>query len=197
MKRWKQTAIPIFGWNCLNFTGAGQTVSDRFIDKSRLDINRTTNATGVVTAVTALMGAYEAATSGVPIKVWGPMTIGGLLSAFAQWLQGSPSAETKAIAKAIGLNNRGNNRDLISSIVDRAVSISNHDNGLTGQSNRYLADDRRVNNGQIESDPAIAAWEEAHRLRRQYGAPQIPSHELEDWQAFNAQADEVQSTQGW
>lgn len=93
---------------------------DRFIDKSRLNIDRTTNATAIVT----LGAAFTALWQGVQSHNLGEVAvaIGLCHGAFAQWLQGSPSSETKAIFNLLGLE-AGSNRDIIRNFVDRATAV--------------------------------------------------------------------------
>lgn len=96
-------------------------MTDKFIDKTRLDADNTTNVTGLVSAIGAITGAIDGISHGRPVGVWLPMVFVGLSGAIAQWLQGSPSQGTKLISSILRLEEAPTNAVLLRNIFDRIL----------------------------------------------------------------------------
>lgn len=84
-------------------------MSEKFIDKSRLNVDNSTNAA----AIASLVAAASIVGDGLhrhpsEFFAWGPQAIGLVVAAFSQWMQGSPSQETKLIKSVLQLDGETN-----------------------------------------------------------------------------------------
>lgn len=83
--------------------------SEKFIDKSRLNVDNSTNAA----AIASLVAAASIVGDGLhrhpsEFFAWGPQAIGLVVAAFSQWMQGTPSQETKLIKSVLQLDGETN-----------------------------------------------------------------------------------------
>jgi hypothetical protein len=97
-------------------------VSDKFIDKTRLNANRTTNATGLLSAASAIAAAWDGISHARSVAQWLPMVAIGMTSAIAQWLQGEPTPATKLIANVLRLDEGRTNADFLRDVFDRVFA---------------------------------------------------------------------------
>lgn len=179
----------------------------KFIDKSQLNVDRTTNATGILAIVGAASAAYEGIAHGTPIGVWLPAFVIGLSTAVAQWLQGTPSGQTKAIAKLLKLEGETNvdlGIDLVRRVadagsIDRAPVVSaDLDNvGIGTGTRRTPPVDRLFVNPEPSDDPSYSAYRAAQEARSSLGV--APPEEIQQWKQWSSKDDggEVQPTEGW
>lgn len=156
----------------------GGLIMGKFIDKSALNVNRTTNATGLLSAIAALGAVFEGISHDRPVWEWLPMFALGVSNAIAQWLQGTPSTQTKAIARLLNLEG-DTNADLGISLVRRvADSGPAHDRGVVDvsrneptQSDRMAGLDTRLWVAPPENlspgEAKAAAWRAASIVRGQ------------------------------
>lgn len=96
-------------------------MSEQFIDKSRLNVNNSTN----VAAIASLVAAVSIVGNGLhrhpsEFFAWGPEAIGLVAGAFSQWLQGTPSQETKLIKSVLQLEGE-TNAQLVRSAINRII----------------------------------------------------------------------------
>jgi hypothetical protein len=96
-------------------------MSEKFIDKSRLNVDNSTNAA----AIASLVAAASIVGDGLhrhpsEFFAWGPQAIGLVVAAFSQWMQGSPSQETKLIKSVLQLEGE-TNAQLVRSAFRRVV----------------------------------------------------------------------------
>ena len=94
-------------------------MSDKFIDKTRLNANRTTNATGLLSAASAIAAAWDGIANARSVAQWLPMVAIGMTSAIAQWLQGEPTPATKLIANVLRLDEGRTNAEFLRDVFDR------------------------------------------------------------------------------
>jgi hypothetical protein len=96
-------------------------MSDKFIDKSRLNVDNSTNAASIASLVAAASivgdGLHRHPSE---FFAWGPQAIGLVVAAFSQWMQGTPSQETKLIKSVLQLEGE-TNAQLVRSAFRRVV----------------------------------------------------------------------------
>lgn len=128
-------------------------MADKFINKSAINVNHATNATGMLSAIGAITAAYDGITQGRPIGVWLPMMAMGLSGAIAQWLQGEPTPTTKLIAKVLQLDGTRTNAELIRDGISRIVNSG----GVPGLGDSGAADRVGEYGGRSRSGDALNA----------------------------------------
>ncbi len=172
----------------------------QFIDKTQLNVNRTTNATGLLSAIGAIGAAIDGIAEGRPIGAWLPMVVIGGGGAIAQWLQGIPTPTTKLIASVLHLDESRTNAEMLRNVFRRVISTGVVPGLEQGSVMNAAADvvqvdavdtPRSAARLPVSSPENISmAWDEARRLKREFGLPQIPSAELDMWRNFNESGDD-------
>lgn len=94
----------------------------KFLDKSQLPLNRTTNATGLLSAIGAITGAIDGITGDRPVMTWLPVVMMGFAGAIAQWLQGVPTQKTQLIGDILQLNGSKTNAEFIRGVMARIIA---------------------------------------------------------------------------
>ena len=143
-----------------------------FVNKEELNTNRTTNATGLLSAFGGLFAVVEGITHGQPAWVWVPTLCVSLSGAISQWLQGTPSTETKLIARVLDLKPGMTNADLAHSLVSRFIKPSA---ASTATPDGPYAYDRPPAMVPTPAPPEVIsqAWGEADRLRAKFAEAPI------------------------
>lgn len=141
-------------------------MSEQFIDKSRLNVNHSTNAA----AIASLVAAVAIVADGLhrhpsEFFAWGMQAIGLVAGAFSQWLQGTPSQETKLIKSVLQLEGE-TNAQLVRSAINRIIGagvvpgLDRH--SVPGDDvDRYGAPTQRGNALDAPRppiDPAVKSW---------------------------------------
>lgn len=96
-------------------------MSDKLINKSAINVNNTTNATGLLSALGAVSAGWDGIMHDRPVGVWLPMVMMGLSGAVAQWLQGEPTPTTKLIANVLQLDGTKTNAELVRAGIRRVI----------------------------------------------------------------------------
>lgn len=94
----------------------------KFLDKSQLSLDRTTNATGLLSLFGAITGAIDGISHGRPVMTWLPMVAMGLAGAIAQWMQGVPTQKTQLIGDILQLDGSKTNAEFIRNIMARIIA---------------------------------------------------------------------------
>ncbi len=173
----------------------------KFVDKTQLNVNHTTNATGLLSVFGVLGTIVYGVANHKAVGDWLPTVFIGAAGAIAQWLQGIPTPATKLIASVLHLDESRTNAEMLRNIFRRIISTGVVP-GLE-QSSAMNADAADVMQVDAVDTPRITsrlpvsspenismAWDEARRLKREFGLPQIPSAELDMWRNFNESGDD-------
>jgi hypothetical protein len=156
------------------------------INKSRIDQDQTTNSAAVV----SILGAAIAAINGVihhhDLGDWLPTVLLGGAGGFSQWLQGTPSKRSQAVASVLQLDGSSSNANLVRSAIDRLLA-SGVVPGLGVSQPETMRPDIPRRLGVDEQARAIA-----NQMERRLAARQPQSQKpmtREDWMAFNRADD--------
>jgi hypothetical protein len=92
------------------------------IDKKKIDQNNATNTSAAISAIGTMIAAINGIVYHRDFGDWMPVVLLGGASAFAQWLQGTPSARSQLVASVLRLDGAVTNAQLIRSAIDRLLT---------------------------------------------------------------------------
>jgi hypothetical protein len=94
----------------------------KFVDKTQLNVNHTTNATGLLSVFGVLGTIVYGVANHKAVGDWLPTVFIGAAGAIAQWLQGIPTPTTKLIASVLHLDESRTNAEMLWEVFRRIIS---------------------------------------------------------------------------
>lgn len=158
------------------------------IDKKRIDQNDATNTSATISVVGTLIAMIDGIINHRDFGSWMPVVLLGGASAFAQWLQGTPSAKSQLVASVLRLDGVATNAQLVRSAIDRLLTTGIVP-GLGVSQPETIQSPRPVRLAVTAQARAIATDMERRLAERQRPQASPPPMSREAWIAFSQGQD--------